>query len=151
MALQNKPAGFSLERFKRNRRTARLAGIALFWGGVAMFALDMTTPFPTPLRGQYTAWWVLVILAGAGLWMSSKKLPAEEAVEVARYCRGELKVTDLAGELHVTLDTAELTLRALARKGYARCEQRDEICVFVFPEIRDNVARAESQLRDRNR
>lgn len=132
---KGKDMGFSLIEFKRGRRRKRMAGILLFWGGIAMLMLDMATPFPTPMRGQFAAWWLIVIAVGAAFWITSKRLPLEETIEVAKYCRGELKVPDLTSELNVTLDTAERILCALERKGYARMEQRDEMHVWVFPGI----------------
>jgi len=133
-------AGFSLIDFRKGRRRKRLAGIVLFWGGLALLVLDMTTMFPTPVRGQYAAWWLLVVAAGTGVWLSAKRLPLEETIEVAKYCRGELTVTDLTGELNVTLGTAERILEALARKGYAKLEPRDEIQVWVLPEVKAFLA-----------
>jgi len=132
---KGKAMGFSLIAFKRSRRRKRLGGIVLFWGGIAMLMLDMATPFPTPMRGQFAAWWLIVIAVGAAFWMSSKRLPLEETIEVAKYCRGELKVPDLTSELNVTIDTAERILVALERKGYARMEARGETHVWVFPDI----------------
>ena len=133
-------AGFSLIDFKKDRRRKRLAGIVLFWGGLVLLVLDMTTTFPTPVRGQYAAWWLVVVAAGTGLWLSAKRLPLEETVEVAKYCRGELAVTDLTGELNVTIGTAERILEALARKGYAKLEQRGETRVWVLPEVKASLA-----------
>ena len=106
-------AGFSPIEFGKGRRRKRLAGIILFWGGLALLVLDMTTSFPTPVRGQYAAWWLPVMAAGTGLWLLAKRLPLEEAIIVAKYCRGELTVTDLTGELNVTIGTAERILEAL--------------------------------------
>ena len=132
-------AGFSLIDFRKGRRRKRLAGIVLFWGGLALLVLDMTTSFPTPVRGQYAAWWLVVVAAGTGLWLSAKRLPLEETIEVAKYCRGELTVTDLTSELKVTIGTAERILEALARKGYAKIEQRGEIQVWVLPEVKASL------------
>ena len=132
---KGKAMGFSLIAFKRGRRRKRIGGIVLFWGGLAMLMLDMATSFPTPMRGQFAAWWLIVIAAGAAFWITATRLPLEETIEVAKYCRGELKVTDLTSELDVTIDTAERILVALERKGYARMEARGETHVWVFPDI----------------
>ena len=126
--------------FKKNRRQKRLCGIVVFWGGLAMLILDMMTTFPTPVRGQYAVWWVLVVALGAALWMASKRLPLEEAIEVSKYCRGELKVTDLASELNITLDTAERVLAALTRKGYAKIEDRADTRVWLFPDVKASMS-----------
>ena len=131
---------FSRIDFRKGRRRKLLAGIVLFWGGLALLVLDMTTSFPTPVRGQYAAWWLLVVAAGTGLWLSAKRLPLEETIEGAKYCRGELTVTDLTSELNVTIGTAERILEGLARKGYARLEQRGEMQVWVLPEVKASLA-----------
>ena len=131
--------GFSLIAFKNSRRRKRLYGIVLFWGGLAVLILDMLTSFPTPVRGQYAVWWVLVVALGAALWMTSKRLPLEEAIEVSKYCHGELKVTDLTSELNVTLDTSERILTALGRKGYAKIEDRAGTRVWVFPDVKASM------------
>ena len=138
-------ACFSLTAFKKGRRRKRLCGIALFWGGLALLILDMMTSFPTPIRGQYAVWWVLVVALGAALWMISKRLPLEETIEVAKYCHGELKVTDLTGELNVTLDTAVRILTALARKGYAKIEDRGDTRVWVFPGMKASISAPSGQ------
>ena len=137
--------GFSLIQFRKDRRRRRLAGIGMFWGGLAMLMIDMTTSFPTPLRGKFAAWWLVVIAAGAVVWIGSKRLPLEQAIEVAKYCHGELRVTDLTAELNVTIDTAERILRKLEKKGYARTEDRDEVRVWVFPDIQAFLRRRQEQ------
>ena len=128
--------GFSLIDFKRSRKRKRILGVALFWGALALLLLDMTTPFQSPVQGQYAVWWLIVVAFGAAMWIASRRLPLEETIEVSKYCHGELKVTDLTSELKVTIDTAERILAALARKGYAKVEQRDQTRVWVFPEIK---------------
>lgn len=132
--------GFSLIAFKKSRRRKRLWGIVLVWGGLALLILDMMTTFPTPVRGQYAVWWLLVVALGAALWMTAKRLPLEETIEVAKYCRGELKVTDLTSELNVTLDTAERILMALTRKGYAKIEDRGDTRVWLFPDVKASMS-----------
>lgn len=138
--------GFSLIEFKKDRRRKRLSGIVLFWGALAMLILDMLTNFPTPVRGYYAVWWLLVIALGAALWIVAKRLPLEETIEVSKYCRGELKVTDLTSELNVTLDTAERILMSLARKGYANIEDKGDTRVWVFPDVKASIiARSEQE------
>jgi hypothetical protein len=125
--------------FKRRRRRQRLIGTALFWIGLALLAVDMTTTFPTPLRGQYATWWLLVAGAGAGLWMHSKRLPLEETIELARQWNGELKVTDVTSELNVTLETAERALAKLVRRGYSRRIDAGDTRVYIFPDVKAAV------------
>jgi len=137
--------GFSLIQFRKNRRRKRMAGIVLFWGGLAMLVVDMTTNFPTPVHGAYAAWWVLVIVGGAVLWLAAKRLPLEQTIEVSKYCHGELRVTDLTAELNVTIDTAERILQKLERKGYARSEDRGDVRVWVFPDVQAAIRQRQEQ------
>ena len=122
-----------------------MAGIVLFWGGLAMLMVDMTSSFPTPVRGKYAAWWVIVIAVGAVLWIASKRLPLEQTIEVSKYCHGELRVTDLTAELNVTIDTAERILQKLQRKGYAQAEDRGGVRVWVFPDIQADIRQRQEQ------
>ena len=77
---------------------------------------------------------------GEALWITSRRLPLEEAIEVSKYCHGELKVADLTSELNVTLDTAERTLMVLTRKGYAKMEDRGDTRVWVFPDVKASMS-----------
>ena len=140
-----KRMGFSLIEFKRNRRRKRIAGVSLFWGALAMLLLDATTNFPTPVHGKYASWWLIVAAVGAGLWIASKRLPLEQTFEISKYCRGELKVSDLTSELNVTIETAERIFAALERKGYAKLETRDDVHVWIFPEIKAAMAQRQQQ------
>ena len=121
-----------------------LAG-ALFWGGLGMLMVDMTTSFPTPFRGKFAAVWLIVVVIGAVLWVASKRLPLEQTIEVSKYCHGELRVTDLTAELNVTIETAERILEKLQRKGYARAEDRDGVRVWVFPDIQAAIRQRQEQ------
>ena len=129
---------FSLKEFKRKRATRRVCGALLFWLGLFALLADMTTSFPTQVRGQYALWWLAVVGFGAYVWISSKRLPLEEVIEVAREPMyfGQLRVTEVTSEFNVSLETAERILMALVKKGYARREQRGETYVWVFPEVK---------------
>ena len=111
----------------------------MFWLGLLLLMTDMTTNFPTPVKGQYGLYWLVVVVAGAWFWIASKRLPLEETIEIAREPMffGELRVTELTGELNISLETAERILDALVRKGYARVEDRGETRVWVFPEVKE--------------
>ncbi len=129
---------FSLEAFKAKRLRQRLIGAIMFWGGLLFLMADVTTNFPTPMKGQYALWWLAVVGFGAWSWIRSKRLPLEETIEIARQPSyfGEMRITELTSELNVSLETAEEILTALTRKGFARMEDRGEICVWVFPEVK---------------
>ena len=66
-------------------------------------------------------------------------------VAAAKYCRGELKITDLTGELNVTLDTSERILMALTRKGHANIEDRGDTRVWVFPDVKASMSARSEQ------
>lgn len=129
---------FSLKEFKRKRALLRLAGVLMFWGGLLLLLMDMTTTFPTPLRGQYAMWWLIVVGVGVWSWIASRRFPLEETIEIAKEPKyfGELRVTELTSELNVSLENAEDILMALVKKGYARMEQRGETRVWVFPDVK---------------
>ena len=130
---------FSLVEFKRKRAVRRVCGSLLFWLGLLALLADMTTSFPTPVKGQYALWWLVVVAFGAYVWISSRRLPLEEVIEVARQPMyfGELRVTEVTSEFNVSLETAERILMTLVKKGYARIEDRGETRVWVFPEVKD--------------
>ncbi len=136
---------FSLEQFKKKRRRLGKWGRRLFWGGLVFMALDMMTPFPTPVRGAFAAWWVFVIGAGAVCYLLSQRLPTSETLDIAKEHQGELRVSDLTSELQVTTGTARKILTSLEKEGYAKAEIRTDsggqnYQVWVFPEIRDQAS-----------
>jgi Fic family protein len=97
--------------------------------------VDLTTDWPTPIRGQYVALELGVVVLGAGLYVASKRLPLEETLEVAWMNAGELTVADVTHALNVTLDTAGRILGTLQHRGMARMDQRGDSRVWVFPDI----------------
>lgn len=129
---------FSLTDFKRRRALQRLLGKLMFWGGLLLLLAGVTGALPRPLRGKRAMWWLIVVGVGAWSWISSRRLPLEETVEIAKDPKyfGELRVTELTSELNVSLENAEDILMALVKKGYARVEQRGETRVWVFPDIK---------------
>jgi hypothetical protein len=129
---------FSLKQFRRKRALRRVWGGLLFWMGLLMLLADMTSEFPTPVRGAYALWWLILVAFGAYFWVSSRRLPLEETIQLARepIYFGELRVTELTGELNISLETAERIFGALVRKGYARAEDRGDTRVWVFPDVK---------------
>lgn len=114
---------YTLTKFKARRALYHKLGLGLFWGGLLLLLIDMTTAFPTPVYGQYALWWLIVVGLGAYFWHESKKLPLEETLEIAARYRGVLRVPQLVTELNVTIDTAERILDALTRRKYAAPEK----------------------------
>jgi len=126
---------FNLDTFRRKRGLLRACGLALWWGGLAFMLIDFTTDWPTPVRGQFVAIELAVVGLGAGLYITSRRLPLEETLEVAWMNAGELTVADVTHALNVTLDTAGRILAVLQRRGMARVDQRGDSRVWVFPDI----------------
>lgn len=126
---------FNIEEFRKKRKFKYKLGFALFLGGLICLILDCTTSFPTPIRGAYVyTWWVPIMTVGGIFYYLSKRLPLEEAIGIAKKHGNELTVIDLVGEMSVTLNTAEATLRKLQRKGYAKPQKRGQEIVWVFIE-----------------
>jgi len=89
----------------------KIGGIG-FWGGALFLLIDMCTPFPTPARGAYAMWWLLVIgTAGAG-WLFSRRLPVEETLALAEEHGGELTIPVVSRELGLPVGMATRTLEA---------------------------------------
>jgi hypothetical protein len=61
-----------------------------------------------------------IIIAGIALLVAAQKLPVREALLFASVQRGKITAPGLAIGLDVTLDTAELILDHLVKKGYAQ-------------------------------
>jgi hypothetical protein len=121
----------------RSRRRRRLrAAYLVTLVSVVLFLLDMTTPFPTPVRGPFALWWVIGVIAGGWLHTRAGRLPIEEALLVARDARyaGELQVTDLVSEFEIEIGAAEQTLALLEARGYATVAVRDDAQLWRFPE-----------------
>ena len=120
--------------FRKKRKRKQKWGLILFWGGLLMLLLDITTPFPTPVRGAFALWWLIAVAAGAFVYMQSRRLLVEETVILAGNHDGEWKITDEVSELNISLGTASRILYSLERAEMACLEQRGDIHVWVFPE-----------------
>lgn len=66
-----------------------------------------------------------VLILGIGLLVASQQLPVREALLFASVQRGKLTAPILAMGLDITLDTAELILDHLVKKGYAQITSED--------------------------
>jgi hypothetical protein len=111
---------FDLDHFRKGRHIKRLIGLIGFWGGLAFMFCDMFTNFPTPERGIYTTYWLVVIAIGGGFWLSSRKYPLSEALIIGNEKKGFLTTLDVVQGLGVTPNTAEAILQELEKQGYAR-------------------------------
>ena len=126
---------FDVERFKRDRRSLKRWSVVCIVGGLIWTLVDCMTPFPTPARGPFAlAIGLPIVLAGFWLSYLAERLPVKEAVQLAAspQYQGLLKVTDLVQEMGVTLSTAERTLYALEKRGYAQSERDEQDGTEVF-------------------
>ena len=105
--------------YKAKRRLLRTMGALGFWGGALFLLLDMTTPFPTPVRGGYAMWWLLVVIAGAVFWVLSRKLPNLELIDLADVYNGELSIPTVMQELGLPLSMATAALEGMAADDLA--------------------------------
>lgn len=133
---------FNLQEFKAKRNTYKWIGVCVFIGGLIFLVLDMETNFPTPVRGAYAMYWILIVVVGAEIWAYSKHLPLEETIGLADtpQHRGELRITEIINEMRVDISTAEKIVRKLEKKGYVICELRGDITVWVFPNIKEKYS-----------
>jgi len=106
------------EIYKAKRKMQEKISLLAVWGGALFLLVDMSTSFPTPARGAYAMWWLLVIGAGGVGWVQSRKLPVEQAIALADEHGGELTIPTMTMELGLPVTMAEKTLNALCE-----CEQ----------------------------
>lgn len=124
--------------WKKAKRSKWLVGVTLFWGGILFAILDLTTPLPTPTRGAFAFFWLVMLGLGAYWWLQSNKLPFAETFELARLHDGSLLVADVMSDLGIDIEVARKTLDRLAVKGLAvpgYCEEKGGE-VYDFPSIK---------------
>ena len=133
--------------WKKVKKVKWLTGLLLFWGGALFGILDLTTPLPTPVRGEFAFVWLVMLGLGAFWWTKSKKLPTEEVLELARLHRGRLLVVDVISEMGLDIEMARRTLDRMVVKGYAfagYCEEKG--CeIFDFPGIREDQSHSTNE------
>jgi len=118
--------------FRARRKLLRTIGSAGFWGGAIFLLLDVTTPFPTPVRGAYAIWWLLVVAAGAVVWVLSRRLPALELIDLAEMHEGRLTIPTVMQELGIPLSMAAAALKAMADDDLADETRDDKQRVWTF-------------------
>jgi hypothetical protein len=139
---------FDPAAFNSTRRRYKRWGWTVFLGGLVFTLLDLTTPFPTPARGQFVlAFWAPVMLIGGFLLVLGYRLPLREALLLADRYGGALDVATVVRELNLSADTAERVLKTACRKmGHGTWD--DEVTgirfyVFHPPLDREAPARAD--------
>jgi hypothetical protein len=114
-----------IKRLNDRRKKQRMIG----WGGVGLGILtylDAGWKFPIWLTGIWAfGLGTIFIVIGLIFLSSSYKLPIREALMFASTKQGMLTAPSLALGLNVTLETAELIIDQLAKKGYARVSDED--------------------------
>lgn len=125
--------------YKAKRKLLRMTGAIGFWGGALFLLLDVTTPFPTPVRGAYAMWWLLVVAAGAVIWMLSRKLPNLEIIDLAEMHNGELSIPTVMQDLRLPTSMAAAALDAMVADDLASETQVGKRRIWVFHGIDDNT------------
>ena len=99
------------------------------WGSVGLGILtylDAGWKYPIWLTGIWAfGLGTIFIVIGLIFLASSYKLPVQEALMFASTKQGKLTAPSLALGLNVTLDTAELIIDQLAKKGYAQVSNEE--------------------------
>ena len=121
-----------IEKYKGKRLLHEKLGVLGFWGGAMLLLVDMTTPFPTPARGAYAMWWLLVVLAAGAMWLRSRRLPVEETLRLAEQHGGELTVPIVSRELGLSVEMADKTLEAVVAYGEAEEIETGQSCTWFF-------------------
>lgn len=105
---------------------------------LVVLMLDATTPFPTPVRGQFAFVWLIPILGGLYCWLLLPKLvPVKEIRKIAWDQKGEIHSTDLVDLMDVDPDESLFAMEFMERKKHCVCEDREGQKVFVFKDIRE--------------
>ena len=126
--------------FKARRKLLRMIGAIGFWGGAIFLLLDVTTSFPTPVRGAYATWWLLVVGAGAVIWVLSRKLPTVELIDLAQRHNGRLSIPTVMQELSLPSSMAAAALEGMVSDDLAGETQVDEQRIWTFHGIDKNAS-----------
>jgi hypothetical protein len=118
--------------YKARRKLLRAIGAIGFWGGAIFLLLDVTTPFPTPVRGAYATWWLLVVAAGAVLWVLSRRLPTLELIDLAEQHNGQLTIPTVMQDLSLPTSMAIAALEGVVGDELASETQIDKQRVWTF-------------------
>ncbi len=126
--------------YKAKRKLLRMIGALGFWGGALLLLLDVTTPFPTPIRGGYAMWWLLVVAGGAVVWVLSRRLPNVELIDLAEMHNGELSIPTVMQEMSLPASMALAALEAIADEDLASEQQVGKQRIWTFPGVDDEDA-----------
>ena len=108
---------------RRKRRRMTSWGLILL--GIVTY-LDAGWRFPIWLTGIWAfVLGTLFIITGLIMLVSTYKLPVREALLLASSHNGKISAPSLSMGLDITLETAELILDQLVKKGYAQVSNED--------------------------
>jgi hypothetical protein len=109
----------------KRRRKQQIYGWGLVGFGV-LTSLDAGLRIPIPLTGVSAfAIGALLIIIGFIMLNSTYKLPIREALLFASVQDGKVTAPSLSMGLDITLETSELILEDLVKKGYAQISSED--------------------------
>ena len=123
---------FNRNSFLKKKKQQRFWGLMLFWLSPILFLVDWTMPFPTPIRGAGTVYWIIAWAAGVAIYLWSQKLPVSEAILVAEEANGELTIPSLMSRMGIDETSAEAILNELVKQKFARKESRGGASVWLF-------------------
>jgi len=91
---------------------------------MALFVLDATTPFPTPMRGAFAGEWLLGAIAAFGVWLWARRLPIGPALDLlqSRDHKGRIDIHTLGEKLKISPRGARKLTNALVANGNVRTE-----------------------------
>lgn len=124
--------------YKAKRKLLGMIGALGFWGGALLLLLDMTTSFPTPARGAYAMWWLLVVALAVVFWVLSRKLPNLELIDLADEYKGELTISLVMQEMSLPVSMATAALEAMSSDDLAGEIQLGKQRVWVFYNMDDD-------------
>ena len=76
------------DEFQRQRGKWHTAFRLITGFGAIMWPIDWFTRFPTPVRGEFTCWWMIIIALGLWCGLRYRRLPYYEAWKLLRAKRG---------------------------------------------------------------
>lgn len=114
-----------VKTLNKRRRKRRLYGWGLIGLGIVTY-LDAGWRFPIWLTGIWAfALGTPLIIIGFIILASTYKLPIREALLFASVQDGKVTAPSLSMGLDITLETSELILEELVKKGYAQISSED--------------------------
>ena len=128
-------AKFNTPEFVMTRQLLRTIGFWMVPISIGMFIIDWSSPFPTPVRGAGTIWWLFLFGAGAIIYWRSYRLPVDEMILIAPEYDGELNIPTVMQAIRCDQSTAETILKKLVERGVAKKRERAGEDIWVLPSV----------------